>query len=196
MGESDYIADLVDDLTSKITRFCWGQFSPSQADCDGVSQIIRGHLSQLWDSTKYLEQVPQITETIFNMIVRRANGPHPIRLDRDGNTTDTAPPMVPQKFVNDFLRDWATPILAERDTLKAALDSSQKNVLELKGYLANAKKRIVEIADDNARLRDALHAFLRAPSVGSDGPGSVTLVVQTYNLDVARDALAVKGKVG
>lgn len=36
----------------------------------------------------------------------------------------------------------------------------------------------------------ALESFLRAPSIGSSGPGSVTIEVQTFNLDAARAAIA------
>jgi hypothetical protein len=39
-------------------------------------------------------------------------------------------------------------------------------------------------------LLEALQAFLRAPSVGSDGPGSSTIVVQDFNLRAARAAIA------
>lgn len=40
-------------------------------------------------------------------------------------------------------------------------------------------------------LEAALQAFLRAPSIGSSGPGSVTIEVQTFNLKAARAALAL-----
>lgn len=39
-------------------------------------------------------------------------------------------------------------------------------------------------------LLAALQAFLRAPSIGSDGPGSLTIVVQEFNLKAARAAIA------
>jgi hypothetical protein len=39
-------------------------------------------------------------------------------------------------------------------------------------------------------LLEALEAFLRAPSVGSSGPGSATIVVQDFNLRAARAAIA------
>jgi len=39
-------------------------------------------------------------------------------------------------------------------------------------------------------LLAALEAFLRAPSVGSNGPGSSTIVVQDFNLRAAREAIA------
>lgn len=39
-------------------------------------------------------------------------------------------------------------------------------------------------------LLDALESFLRAPSVGSDGPGSSTIVVQDFNIRAARAAIA------
>ena len=50
----------------------------------------------------------------------------------------------------------APALLAERDALREGLESSYQNVMELKCYLSNAKKRIVEIAADNARLREAM----------------------------------------
>jgi hypothetical protein len=40
------------------------------------------------------------------------------------------------------------------------------------------------------RLLAALESFLRAPSVGSNGPGSSTIVVQDFNLREARTAIA------
>lgn len=39
-------------------------------------------------------------------------------------------------------------------------------------------------------LLAALEAFLRAPSIGSSGPGSVSIEVQTFNLNAARAAIA------
>lgn len=39
-------------------------------------------------------------------------------------------------------------------------------------------------------LLAALEAFLRAPSSGSAGPGSITIEVQTFNLNAARAAIA------
>ena len=39
-------------------------------------------------------------------------------------------------------------------------------------------------------LLEALRAFLRAPSLGSAGPGSVTIAVQDFNLRAARAAIA------
>jgi hypothetical protein len=43
-----------------------------------------------------------------------------------------------------------------------------------------------------AALREALKAFLRAPSIGSSGPGSVTIEVASFNLKAAREALAAR----
>jgi hypothetical protein len=46
-------------------------------------------------------------------------------------------------------------------------------------------------------LLAACEAFLRAPSIGSSGPGSVTIEVTTFNLEAARAAIAkARGKVG
>lgn len=55
-----------------------------------------------------------------------------------------------------------------------------------------ALKPVMKAAPD---LLDALEAFLRAPSVGSDGPGSSTIVVQDFNLRAAHAAVA-KAKGG
>jgi hypothetical protein len=43
---------------------------------------------------------------------------------------------------------------------------------------------------DPLAQQQALQSFLRAPSVGSDGPGSLTIVVQDFNIRSARAAIA------
>lgn len=53
-----------------------------------------------------------------------------------------------------------------------------------KGGLSDA--RLIAAAPE---LLEALQAFLRAPSIGSNGPGSVTIEVQTFNLIAARSAI-------
>lgn len=72
------------------------------------------------------------------------------------------------------------------------------------GHFADERGKVVELhgrspavldaflAERDALLAcaEALAAFLRAPSVGSDGPGSATIVVQDFNLRAARAALA------
>lgn len=50
-----------------------------------------------------------------------------------------------------------------------------------------ANARLIAAAPD---LLEALKAFLRAPSIGSNGPGSSTIVVQDFNLRAARAAIA------
>ena len=50
-----------------------------------------------------------------------------------------------------------------------------------------ANARLIAAAPE---LLEALSAFLRAPSVGSNGPGSSTIVVQDFNLRAARAAIA------
>ena len=50
-----------------------------------------------------------------------------------------------------------------------------------------ANARLIAAAPE---LLEALEAFLRAPSVGSGGPGSSTIVVQDFNLRAARAAIA------
>jgi hypothetical protein len=42
----------------------------------------------------------------------------------------------------------------------------------------------------NQELLEALGSFLRAPSVGSNGPGSTTIVVQDFNFRAASAAMA------
>lgn len=39
-------------------------------------------------------------------------------------------------------------------------------------------------------LSESVRAFLRAPSAGSGGPGSVTIVVQDFNIRAAHEAIA------
>lgn len=56
--------------------------------------------------------------------------------------------------------------------------------------MANAQ-HIVQCVNAHDALVAALEAFLRAPSIGSGGPGSVTLVVQDFNMRAARTALAI-----
>lgn len=50
--------------------------------------------------------------------------------------------------------------------------------------------RRLRIALASTELLEALESFLRAPSVGSDGPGSSTIVVQEFNRRSARKAIA------
>ena len=54
---------------------------------------------------------------------------------------------------------------------------------------ANAEL-IVTAVNAHDDLVAALESFLRAPHIGSDGPGSSTIVVQEFNLKAARAALA------
>ena len=46
------------------------------------------------------------------------------------------------------------------------------------------------VQDPDYELLEALQSFLRAPSVGSAAPGSITIVVQDFNLRAARAAIA------
>ena len=50
-------------------------------------------------------------------------------------------------------------------------------------------KEIASLKETNADLLAALESFLRAPSVGSDGPGSHTIVVQGFNRRAAQAAI-------
>lgn len=67
------------------------------------------------------------------------------------------------------------------------LDDGFEAALEAAAHLAEKLKRARE---QRAELLAALEAFLRAPSIGSSGPGSISIEVQTFNLDAARAALA------
>jgi len=54
---------------------------------------------------------------------------------------------------------------------------------------------LVHAANQLPQLIEALKSFLRAPSTGSDGPNSVTIVVQEFNLANARKAIAAAESV-
>jgi hypothetical protein len=59
---------------------------------------------------------------------------------------------------------------------------------------AKANALLISSAPD---LLEALKSFLRAPSIGSDGPGSHTIVVQDFNIKAAKAAIAkATGKDG
>lgn len=54
---------------------------------------------------------------------------------------------------------------------------------------------IVRAVNSHDALVEALSSFLRAPSVGSDGPGTSTITIQEFNRRAARAALdAARGK--
>lgn len=77
------------------------------------------------------------------------------------------------------------------------VDATTKNfgIAEVHGInpaTAEANAALLVAAPD---LLEALESFLRAPSVGSNGPGSATIVVQDFNLKAARAAIA-KAKGG
>ena len=48
---------------------------------------------------------------------------------------------------------------------------------------------IVKAVNCHDELLAALKAFMRAPSIGSSGPGSVTIEVQSFNLKAAEAAI-------
>jgi len=57
------------------------------------------------------------------------------------------------------------------------------------GQMLANRDFIVRACNAHDELVEALRSYLRAPSVGSNGPGSSTIVVQTYNARAARAAL-------
>ena len=61
---------------------------------------------------------------------------------------------------------------------------------KIRRLLDDSQQTVIELQKQRNELLDALRAFLRAPSVGSAGPGSVTIAVQDFNLRAARAAIA------
>ena len=51
----------------------------------------------------------------------------------------------------------------------------------------DANARLIAAAPD---MLEALESFMRAPSIGSDGPGSLTIRVMDFNMKAAGDAIA------
>jgi hypothetical protein len=73
-------------------------------------------------------------------------------------------------------------------TGKGALSilSNDGTVVANMGHPNGHDTHLISAAPD---LLEALEAFLRAPSIGSDGPGSHTIVVQDFNIRAARAAI-------
>jgi hypothetical protein len=65
------------------------------------------------------------------------------------------------------------------------------NLSESCDQAAAELRRLDAVEAENNKLREVLHAFLRAPSVGSNGPGSITIVVQDFNMSAARAMFTV-----
>lgn len=61
---------------------------------------------------------------------------------------------------------------------------------ELSNYNSAERRTLARQFAAAPEMLAALEAFLRAPSVGSSGPGSSTIVVQDFNLRAARAAIA------
>ena len=49
---------------------------------------------------------------------------------------------------------------------------------------------MVKAVNCHDELLEALESFMRAPSIGSDGPGSLTIRVMDFNMKAAGDAIA------
>jgi hypothetical protein len=56
--------------------------------------------------------------------------------------------------------------------------------------VAELTARVDRAEKSEADLLAALESFLRAPSIGSDCPGSATIVIQEFNRVAARAAIA------
>ena len=54
------------------------------------------------------------------------------------------------------------------------------------GGNAHIMAKLTTLLEDKKKLEEVLGSFLRAPHIGSDGPGSSTIVVQEFNLKAAR----------
>lgn len=72
-----------------------------------------------------------------------------------------------------------------------ACDGVTTKALEELGPIARAiadpaQTRIFELEAQRDELLTALKSYLRAPSVGSNGPGSATIVVQEFNVRAAK----------
>lgn len=65
--------------------------------------------------------------------------------------------------------------------------------LDIAANLKNAKY-LVHAANAYPKLVEQLAAFLRAPSVGSGAPGSLTIEVQSFNREAARALLRQIGE--
>ncbi len=79
------------------------------------------------------------------------------------------------------------PLSNEPGAFMLFTDDGRGNGLPLPERDRDANAALIAAAPD---LLAALRAFLRAPSVGSDGPGSITIVVQDFNMQAARTAIA------
>ena len=70
--------------------------------------------------------------------------------------------------------------------LEAKLADALWQAQEAVGWAERADAACVAMEAENARLQEVVKAFLRAPHVGSDGPGSSTIVIQEFHLREAR----------
>ena len=93
-----------------------------------------------------------------------------------------------------WMYDWKTEGVTVTDWVTSDKDEAYSPT---KGYV-NIRPLYTEplAVKVNTEMIEALRAFLRAPSVGSSGYGSSTIVVQDFHLRAARAAIAkVEGTV-
>ena len=93
------------------------------------------------------------------------------------NTKHTPGPW----YVGDDGNVWRTP----------TADRTGTNICDMVSSVTidetQANGRLIAAAPE---LLEALESFLRAPHIGSSGPGSCTIEVQEFNLKAARAAIA------
>jgi uncharacterized protein YciI len=109
----------------------------------------------------------------------------------------------------EYYEDRADQLAVIADALANALEETKAKLQELEDEKRCLEMRLEDCRleaegiiakshfEANARiseLEEILHAFLRAPSTGSDGPGSSTIVIQEYHLRDARAALKATKK--
>lgn len=93
----------------------------------------------------------------------------------------------------DLHLSWRNAIITEverahhigAEPARQSLTDEQMNGSAARTHMADA--RLIAAAPD---LLEVVNAILRAPSIGSNGPGSSTIVVQDYHLRAARAAVA------
>lgn len=87
----------------------------------------------------------------------------------------------------EMTRGYNPTIVADKTTLVTGIHARRDSIGGMQIGEIDANARLIAAAPE---LLAALEAFLRAPSLGSSRQGSVTLEVQSFNLDAARAAIA------
>lgn len=80
-------------------------------------------------------------------------------------------------------------IQAANDRIKS-LEHERDCLRELAEIRLKAICALERQSKGKEELLEAVNSFLRAPSIGSNGPGSINITVQDFNMDAARAAVA------